>query len=103
MADAEIKQANHESAQRFVKELSNGTGKMTDKSAKAYYGEFVKVIEAADVILQICDARDPMGTRCKQVEEAVLNNVSKGKLPLSKNGGGALGGYSTIKYPDLRS
>ena len=79
MADAEIKQANHESAQKFVTELHNVGGKMTDRSAKAYYSEFVKVVEAADVILQICDARDPMGTRCKQVEETVLNGPSKGK------------------------
>ena len=72
VADAQMKQANHKSGQRFVSEISNGDSKMTDRSAKAYYREFAKVVEAADVILQVCDARDPMGTRCKQVEEAVL-------------------------------
>jgi len=79
VAEAEMKQANHESAKKFVNEISNGNGKMTDKSAKAYYREFTKVIEAADVVLQVCDARDPMGTRCKQVEETVMNSTSKGK------------------------
>ena len=79
MADAEMKQKSHESGQAFINEMSNGAGPMTDKSAKAYYREFAKVIEAADVVLQVCDARDPMGTRCKQVEEAVLNNASIGK------------------------
>jgi len=79
VADAEMKQANHESQNQFVNEISNGIGKMTDRSAKAYYREFTKVMEAADVVLQVCDARDPMGTRCKQVEEAVMNNSSKGK------------------------
>ena len=75
-----MKQKSHESGQAFINEMSNGAGQMTDKSAKAYYREFAKVIEAADVVLQVCDARDPMGTRCKQVEEAVLNNASRGYL-----------------------
>ena len=74
-----MKQASHETARKFVSEIANGTGKMTDKSAKAYYREFSKVIEAADVVLQVCDARDPMGTRCKQVEETIMNSSSKGR------------------------
>ena len=73
-----MKQASHESQRKFVSEMSNGVSKMTDKSAKAYYREFTKVMEAADVVLSVCDARDPMGTRCKQVEETVMNSSSKG-------------------------
>merc|ERR1711935_1120318 len=45
----------------------------SDRSAKAYYKEFRKVVDAADVILQILDARDPLGSRCKEVEQSVVN------------------------------
>ncbi|KAJ3241552.1 Guanine nucleotide-binding protein-like 3 [Chytriomyces hyalinus] len=44
-----------------------------DNSKKAYYKEFRKVVEQADVILEVLDARDPMGCRPKQIEELILN------------------------------
>lgn len=33
------------------------------------WGELYKVIDSSDVLVEVIDARDPMGTRCKQVEE----------------------------------
>jgi len=44
-----------------------------DDSRKAYYKEFKKVVEQADVILQVLDVRDPLGCRSKQIEEMILN------------------------------
>jgi len=37
----------------------------------------LQVVEAADVVLEVVDARDPLGTRCKQVEQAVLDSGNK--------------------------
>lgn len=33
------------------------------------WGELYKVIDSSDIIVQVIDARDPLGTRCKHVEE----------------------------------
>lgn len=54
-------------------------------STKPYYREFKKVVEAADVVLEVVDARDPMGTRCKQVEEAVLSSPLQKRLVIVVN------------------
>ena len=42
--------------------------KQMAQSRKAYYKELKKVIEAADVIIQVLDARDPMGCRSQEIE-----------------------------------
>ncbi|KAK7676252.1 hypothetical protein QCA50_020793 [Cerrena zonata] len=48
-----------------------------EKSRKAYDKIFKTVVEHADVILYVLDARDPEATRSKKVEEAVLQNPVK--------------------------
>ncbi|CAL4936025.1 unnamed protein product [Urochloa decumbens] len=47
------------------------TAKSHDHSERSFYKELVKVIEASDVILEVLDARDPLGTRCIDMERMV--------------------------------
>ena len=50
----------------------NGTAAKTeDNGGRAYFKEFVKVVEAADVIIQVLDARDPLAYRSPEVEQFV--------------------------------
>ncbi|KAK7077881.1 Guanine nucleotide-binding protein-like 3 [Halocaridina rubra] len=55
-----------------------------DRSSRAYYKEFKKVVEAADVVLEVLDARDPLGTRVTQLESVVTGQLGK-KLVLILN------------------
>jgi 50S ribosomal subunit-associated GTPase HflX len=43
------------------------------------------VVEYSDVILEVLDARDPLGCRCFQMEEAVLRAEGNKKLVLVLN------------------
>ncbi|KAI8080409.1 P-loop containing nucleoside triphosphate hydrolase protein [Thamnidium elegans] len=56
-----------------------------DNSKKAYYREFRKVLESADVILEVLDARDPLGTRTRSVERMVMDSGLDKKIILVLN------------------
>lgn len=43
-----------------------------DQSRRAFMREFRRVVDAADVILEVLDARDPIGCRCRDAERAVI-------------------------------
>ncbi|NWS37429.1 GNL3 protein, partial [Probosciger aterrimus] len=60
--------------------------KWLDKNSKeSFCRELRKVIEASDVVLEVLDARDPMGCRCPQLEEAVTCSGGGKKLVLVLN------------------
>lgn len=44
-----------------------------------------QVIQVADVILEVLDARDPLGCRCPQVEQAVAQSGTNKKIILVLN------------------
>ncbi|CAF3407287.1 unnamed protein product [Rotaria sp. Silwood1] len=65
--------------------LSTEVGEGDERSRKTYYREFKKVVDASDIIIQVLDARDPLGCRCPQVEQAVLTSGKNKKLILLLN------------------
>ncbi|XP_015892243.3 guanine nucleotide-binding protein-like NSN1 [Ziziphus jujuba] len=62
-----------------------GFVKSRDNSDRAFYKELVKVIEASDVILEVLDARDPLGTRCMDMEKLVMKSGPDKHLVLLLN------------------
>ncbi|XP_066470431.1 guanine nucleotide-binding protein-like 3-like protein [Tiliqua scincoides] len=83
--DALRRQQNFEQKEMNLKQLAKHSISERDSSCKAYCKEFRKVIEAADVVLEVLDARDPQGCRCPQVEQAVVQAGANKKLVLVLN------------------
>nr|GMD75998.1 guanine nucleotide-binding protein-like NSN1 [Ipomoea batatas] len=77
--------------QKFVGEINDdgfaavGKKNNADNSDRAFYKELVKVIEASDVILEVLDARDPLGTRCIDMEKMVMRSGHDKHLVLLLN------------------
>ncbi|OBA27448.1 NGP1NT-domain-containing protein [Hanseniaspora valbyensis NRRL Y-1626] len=44
--------------------------------SKRIWNELYKVIDSSDVVIHVLDARDPLGTRCKAVEEYMTKDVA---------------------------
>jgi nuclear GTP-binding protein len=63
----------------FGKSLATPEGKR-----KWYFKELKKVIEASDIIIQVLDARDPMGCRAHDVERIVAKQMNPDGSPSKK-------------------
>ncbi|KAL2610589.1 hypothetical protein R1flu_029162 [Riccia fluitans] len=56
-----------------------------ENSRRSFFKEFQKVVEAADVVIQVLDARDPLGSRCLDVERMVLKSGATKRIILLLN------------------
>ncbi|KAK9966592.1 hypothetical protein ABG768_003694 [Culter alburnus] len=83
--DIQARQREFEQKEIQMQNLEKNVNFETENSRKAYCREFKKVIEAADVILEVLDARDPLGCRCPQVEQAVVQSGTNKKIVLVLN------------------
>ncbi|KAI7794958.1 guanine nucleotide-binding protein-like 3-like protein [Triplophysa rosa] len=83
--DVQLRQREFEQRELQMQNLEKHVNFENENSRKAYCREFKKVIEAADVILEVLDARDPLGCRCPQVEQAVVQSGTTKKIVLVLN------------------
>jgi nuclear GTP-binding protein len=54
-------------------------------TSKRIWGELHKVVDSSDVVIQVLDARDPMGTRCRYLEGFMKKNCPHKHMVLLLN------------------
>ncbi|XP_078270171.1 guanine nucleotide-binding protein-like 3 [Rhinoraja longicauda] len=84
----DAKKGNSETIEKPLKPASVSEKKKPvkfEEKNKSLCTELYKVIDASDVVLEVVDARDPLGSRCLQVEQAILQSVGKKQLVLVIN------------------
>ncbi|VDK49621.1 unnamed protein product [Anisakis simplex] len=57
---------------------------LNDKTIRAYAKEVRKTIESADIVVEVLDARDPLGGRCADMEQLVMSSGKRLVLLLNK-------------------
>lgn len=66
-ANAQHIDAEEEEDEQFNENSEN------DTSRKAFMKDFKKVVESSDVLLEVLDARDPLGCRCYEAEKQIMS------------------------------
>uniref|UniRef100_A0A182QRR9 Guanine nucleotide-binding protein-like 3 homolog n=1 Tax=Anopheles farauti TaxID=69004 RepID=A0A182QRR9_9DIPT len=85
VADAEKRTDQFTPETDETDKYANVTDGGKENSLKAYFKEFKKVVDAADVVLEVVDARDPLGTRCAEVAKIVREAPGQKRLVLILN------------------
>ncbi|GKY94099.1 hypothetical protein MPSEU_000376300 [Mayamaea pseudoterrestris] len=74
---ATVDQANFQ-VKTVDKEISDGSVSAGQQSRRAYLRELKKVVDTADVLLQVLDARDPIASRIHpSIESAIMSRSDK--------------------------
>jgi len=68
----------------YVVEPKELVGDKNDKSTRMFAAEVRKTIEAADIIIEVLDARDPLGSRNRAIEKSVIEQGKRLILLLNK-------------------
>ena len=92
--EAARKAADYESKQKLYgldQEVADDGRRAIQKKAlsgaskRAYYQELKKVVEISDVIIEVLDARDPMGGRCMDIEKMIMTKDKDKRIILLLN------------------
>jgi nuclear GTP-binding protein len=84
----EYKHEKDRNLMKQMKEAEFGSSKdwmLQAGQSKRIWEELYKVLDSSDVVVQVIDARDPMGTRCTHVEEHIKTNAPHKHLILVLN------------------
>lgn len=72
--------------QKYLKSLADNQAKKSGPQMKRnYMKELKEVIEQSDIILEVLDARDPEGCRCREIEAEILARSGDKKIILVLN------------------
>lgn len=66
--------------------------------SKRIWGELHKVVDSSDVVIQVLDARDPMGTRCKYLESFMKRQCSHKHMILLLNKADLIPTWASAKW-----
>ncbi|KAH7642719.1 guanine nucleotide-binding protein-like 3 [Dermatophagoides farinae] len=84
LKNAEKRAADFEN-KTTVEEYLITENSISTSNTKSFYKDVQKVIEASDIIIQVVDARDPLGTRCFEIEEIISKDYPDKKIILLMN------------------
>jgi nuclear GTP-binding protein len=69
---------------QYILEPKEVIGDKNDKSTRVFAGEVRKTVETADIIIEVLDARDPLGSRNKSIEKSIISQGKRLILLLNK-------------------